>query len=65
MPRHKFTREECQKGGRNLSREKKSEGGKKGFDTTMERHPFMFNYLKYAPGMKKFKEGVFHPDGKS
>lgn len=65
MPRHRLTREEQARGGKNQPRSAKVEGGKKGFETTMERYPFMArHWLKYAPGMKKWRKhkGEFCPE---
>ena len=64
MSRYQLTREDRSKGGKAQSREAKSEAGKRGFERTMERHPWMFSYLKYAPGMKHFKAGKFAPEKK-
>lgn len=58
--RHKLTKEERQRGGKNQTRSDKVRGGKKGFEITMERHPWMSHHLKHAPGMKKFN-GSFNP----
>lgn len=59
--KHKFTKEEQSKGGKNQPREVKSEAGKKGFETTCERYPYMArHWLPYAPGMKK-ANGRFKP----
>lgn len=59
--RHTFTKEELSRGGKNQPRDAKVEAGKKGFETTCERYPFMArHYLKYAPGMKRYN-GRFKP----
>jgi hypothetical protein len=41
MPRHKFTKEESQRGGRaRCAQPSMKEAREKGFATTMDRHPF-------------------------
>jgi hypothetical protein len=41
MPRHKFTREESQRGGRaRCTQPSMKEAREKGFQSTMDRHPF-------------------------
>lgn len=63
MARHVFTKEECSKGGKNQPREIKVIAGKRGFQTTMDRYPFMArHWLKYAPGMTRFGRREFNPE---
>lgn len=61
MPRHIFTREECSKAGKSGSKENKSKAGRKGFWATMEKHPYMYNRLRHAPGMKEADRERFNP----
>lgn len=59
MPRHQLTREERSRGGKNQPREAKVLGGKRGFQTTMDYHPFFArHWLRYCPGMRREKQGV-------
>jgi hypothetical protein len=61
MARYVLTSQDRSKGGKSQPRDAKVEAGKKGWETTMERHPWMFSYLKHAPGMRHFKQGKFDP----
>ena len=61
MARYQLTREDRSIGGKAQSKEAKSKAGQRGYEVTMERHPWMFSYLKYAPGMRRFKKGKFDP----
>jgi general stress protein YciG len=45
--KHQFTQEERSKGGQNQPRDVKVEAGRKGFATTMERHPWMRHHLRH------------------
>lgn len=59
--RHQFSIDESIRGGKLQPKEAKVRGGQRGFQVTMEKHPFMARkYLRHAKGMKK-ESGRFSP----